>query len=360
MTRLDPNIVAAYNADRDIPAERLCNAPFSNIYFNIMGQGAACWLTFFEAPAYPENSIHDIWFGRYYEKLRTNIIDEDLSQSCRVCEKNIQRGLFKNALARAYDIERPAGNYPNIMEFELSNRCNLECQMCNGRLSSSIRKNRDLLPATKSPYNAEFTRQLEEFIPHLKEARFNGGEPFLQEECWEIWERIIAINPSVEITIATNGTVWSARIEDLLRRGNFRINLSLDGITKPTYESIRRNSKFETVIANARKFADYCSSVGSNFCVMFNPLRENWHEMPLLVRFCNENNYHLHFNTIYRPFHLALWTLPSAEIGHIRDTLAKQIPEPLLSNPRSFGNCGKLGDIHHGPTKSLGERAART
>jgi MoaA/NifB/PqqE/SkfB family radical SAM enzyme len=70
---------------------------------------------------------------------------------------------------------------PKVMEFELSNECNLECVMCNGSFSSSIRKNREKLPPIISPYNDDFVNELDAFIPHLTDAKFLGGEPFMIE-----------------------------------------------------------------------------------------------------------------------------------------------------------------------------------
>jgi molybdenum cofactor biosynthesis enzyme MoaA len=316
------------------------------MYFNVMGQGAACWLTFFDSPRYPELSIREMWNSSYYKSLRESVQAHDLTDRCRVCERNILNRAFKNTLARAYDSDRPVTDYPSIMEFEFSNQCNLECQMCNGRLSSSIRKNREKLPPVQSPYDEAFVDQLEEFIPHLAEARFNGGEPFLQKICWSVWERIIRINKNVEITIATNGTVWSDKVKALLESGNFRINLSLDGMSKETYESIRKNSKFDRVIANAEKFSAYCRSRGSSFCIMVNPMRPNWHELPRFVEFCNYNGYHIWFNTIYRPFHLALWTLSSSELKDIHKILTSHKFSAARSDSRAYyGNIEKYRNL---------------
>jgi MoaA/NifB/PqqE/SkfB family radical SAM enzyme len=49
-----------------------------------------------------------------------------------------------------------SGRYPSMLELELNNTCNLECVMCIGELSSSIRKNREKLPAIRSPYDEAF------------------------------------------------------------------------------------------------------------------------------------------------------------------------------------------------------------
>jgi MoaA/NifB/PqqE/SkfB family radical SAM enzyme len=312
---LDAQLIKDYNASRWLrEPEYVCHASFSNMYFNVIGQASPCWLTFFEAPRYPENSIRDIWFGTFFEQMRETFRQNQLDHRCRVCERNINKKLFMNPLSRAYDNDYGLIEYPRTMEFELSNQCNLACQMCNGRLSSTIRRVRDNLPPHESPYDESFVEQLGEFLPHLKEARFNGGEPFLQKQCWSLWNKIADENPEIEITVATNGTVWSPKVEDILKRAKFRVNLSLDGFSKLTYESVRRNANFESVMQNVQRFGAYCHSHETKFSLMINPMRVNWQELTAMVEFCNENSYHLWFNTIYRPFHLAIWTLPSSEI----------------------------------------------
>lgn len=337
-----------YNESRLVlDKSKICQAPFRNMYFNVHGQAAACWLTFHNSERYPQKSIGEIWRGQYYQELRDAINNKYLAKHCHVCEKNILKQNFHNPLAKAYDLDQPIISYPTIMEFEVSNKCNLECLMCNGNLSSSIRKNRDQLENLKSPYDGQFVKQLEEFIPHLKEARFNGGEPFLHTVCYDIWERMIELNPNIEITIATNGSQYNSRIEQLLNKGKFRINISVDGITKETYESIRVNANFDKLLINIKKFGEYCHQKGTILSIMINPMRNNWFEMPAFVNYCNKNNYHLWFNTIYRPFHLSLWNLPSAELQKVVDTLSETSFERFEGTTESiyYGNTKKFQNL---------------
>lgn len=336
--------IEPYNATRAVTDKsKICQAPFRNMYFNVHGQAAACWLTFRNSEKYPSKSVMEIWEGSYFQEIRDAIDKNQLSKHCNVCEKNILNGNFQNPLAKAYDLEEPIRNYPTIMEFEVSNKCNLECIMCNGNLSSSIRKNRDNLESLNSPYDAGFLKQMEEFIPHLKQARFNGGEPFLHKFCYDFWEKIIEINPDVEITIATNGSQYNSRIDELLKRGKFRINISVDGITKETYETVRVNADFDKLMLNIKKFGDYCHNKGTILSIMINPMRNNWFELPEFINFCNRNDYHLWFNTIYRPFHLALWNLPSLELQKIFDSLSNQNFERFENTSEAvyFGNIKK-------------------
>ncbi len=332
---LSSDTIIAYNAARSKPnATHICHAPFSNMYFNVHGDCAPCWLTFIEPDSYPKKSIREIWFGEKYQSLRKNLLDYNLTDKCNVCLKNLQSGNYTSVLARAYDVNTPA-DYPSMLELELNNTCNLECVMCIGELSSSIRKNREKLPAIRSPYDEAFVTQLEEFIPHLKEIRFNGGEPFLIGLVFKIFEKIEKLNPSLKIVIATNGTVLNYKVKEWLNKLNIHINLSIDSLTPEIYETIRVNAKFDRMMEHFAFYHQYCKENNRTLCIMVNPMRNNWHEMPEFIRFVNKHNINIWFNTIHRPVEWALWPLPSAELSAIYKTLAEVVfnkldrPSPL-------------------------------
>lgn len=330
---IPPAIVEQYNQARHTAyKQNLCNAPFNNMYFNVLGQVGPCWLSYLGGDTWPEKSIHQIWFGERFNALRNQIKQSDLTGQCITCKNNIEAGNYVSALSVAYDVV-PVKKYPAMMEFELNNTCNLECVMCKGELSSSIRKNRDKLPAIKSPYNPHFVEQLKEFIPHLTEARFNGGEPFLITIYYSIWEEILRLNPACKITIATNGSVLNYKVKDILERGNFLINLSLDGITQESYETIRVNGHFGRVMENLHWFAEYCQRKQTILCLMVNPMRQNWHEMPQFVRLCNRLHIPVWFNTVDYPSDQSLshWNFHNLQKAY--EALSKETFENTTQTP---------------------------
>lgn len=319
---LENKVIAAYNAARGKPnSNTICHAPFSNMYFNVHGDCAPCWLTFLDPDSYPQKSIHDIWFGEKFQAIRNHLKDFDLTHKCNVCLKNLQTGNYTSVLARAYDVNE-IREYPTMLELEVANTCNLECVMCIGELSSSIRKNREKLPPLTSPYDDKFADQLEEFIPHLKELRFNGGEPFLIELVYKIFEKVERLNPNLKIVIATNGTTLNNKVKSWLNRLNIHINFSLDSLTPDIYETIRVNAKFSRVIENFHFFREYTKQNNRVMCVMVNPMRNNWHEMPEFIRFTNKHNVNIWFNTIHRPADWAIWSLPSQKLKEIHTSLS--------------------------------------
>ena len=305
--------------------ESPCNAPFNNMYFTVVGQVSPCW----KLPGFVDNwsenrSIMDIWkgdkFNQYREALKKNVF----LNRCQECKKDIDNGVWP--LAKAYETF-PVREYPSLMELELSNQCNLECVMCSGMLSSGIRKNRDKLPPLPQVYDHTFVDQLQEFVPHLKELRFNGGEPFAQKIVLDICDMVANINPGLKINIATNGTVYNKRVEKILQMNNIHLNISIDSLIKERYEAIRINGDFDQLMANFKIFHKYSIDGNKQLSVMVNPMRNNWEEMVDFLEFTNNYNVSLWYNTILYPSHLAIWNLDSDKLKEIYDTLVSKLEQ---------------------------------
>jgi molybdenum cofactor biosynthesis enzyme MoaA len=195
--------------------------------------------------------------------------------------------------------------------------------MCQGSLSHLIRRNREHLPALPDAYDQTFVQQVGELLPHLKELRFNGGEPFTQQLVFDVCELVYDINPDLPITIATNGTVLNERVKSHLARGNFQINISIDSLQKERYEAIRVRADFDVLMDNFRFYRRYCKSNDRMFSVMINPMRHNWDEMGEMVQWSLDQDVRCWFNVVRYPLHSALWNLPSTELEHIHETLSR-------------------------------------
>lgn len=306
-----------------------CYAPFKNIYFGHSGKAVACCYNRFHIlGTYPENNIREIWFGEKTEELRGALKAYDFSHGCLSCLSQIKEGNYDAAKAKQYDSQRANANkYPSVMEFELDNTCNLECVMCSGDFSSLIRKNRENKPPLLSPYNEAFADQLVEFIPYLEEVKFYGGEPFMIPIYYKIWDLIVSINPSTRISIQTNATMLNSRIKDLLEKGNFHINISLDSVNKEIYEGIRINAKYDLVIENVKWFIDYCKRkntfVGISACAM----QQNWMDLPNILSFCNENDIQLYLHTVFFPKESAIRSMNREELNTILAFISSYIAD---------------------------------
>ncbi len=321
---LHPEILSAYNATRPMGAQPLvCYAPFRSMYFGHHGRAhTCCYNRTYILGEYPKRSIKDIWFGEEANKLRDYIKHDDFSLGCLGCKQQLVAANFDGVKAKQYDINKANPNrYPSVMEFELSNLCNLECEMCNGEFSSLIRTKREKLPPLEIPYDAEFVKQLEEFIPYLEEVKFYGGEPFLIEIYYDIWEKIMELNPSVRISVQTNATTLNNRVKRILENTNFHINISFDSLQKDTYEEIRKNAVFERTMENIKWLREYTKQRGTFFGISMCAMQQNWRELPDFIKFCNELECPVYFHTVLFPTQCSIRNLEQDAIKEIVDYL---------------------------------------
>ena len=308
-----------YNRSRSRGARiLLCHAPFSNMYFTSDGRITnCCYNRDFLLGIYPAVDPASAWKGSENRELRNAVAGYDLGKGCFQCRHWIESRNFEAVGARFYDKFPSREEYPVSMEFELSNSCNLECVMCNERYSSRIAESRKLIPAHGMAYDDRFLESLEEFIPHLREAKFLGGEPFFMDIYYRIWEMIIATNPRCIIDVQTNATILNDRVRNLLLKGNFQIGVSIDSLQKEVFESIRKGAHFSTVLKNIGFFKSYCDKKGTFLHISFCPMRANWKEIPQMIEFSNNLNAFIYLNTVLEPKELAIWSLPPAELEEI-------------------------------------------
>jgi len=316
---LDSQTIEKYNAQRQTgPKPLLCYAPMTNMYFGHHGKiTACCHNRTYLLGQYPDKTIAEIWNGEKAEQLRNLIKQNELPISCYDCKLGLESGNFDAVKAKMYDALPVNADYPSVLEFELSNTCNLECIMCKGEFSSLIRKNRENKPPLENPYDSLFVDQLVDFIPHLYEVKFYGGEPFLIDIYYEIWDKILSINPKCRISVQTNATVLNDRVKGLLAKGNFHLNISLDSLSKDTYEAIRVNADFERTMDNIKFFHDYCKRKNTFFGISACPMQQNWKELPDFINFCNELEAPVYFHTVWSPADCALMKMTAKELKKV-------------------------------------------
>jgi MoaA/NifB/PqqE/SkfB family radical SAM enzyme len=133
----------------------------------------------------------------------------------------------------------------NKLYIEITNRCNLSCQMCVQRAWDEPLG--DMSLETFSDLMTQITDFTEPPIIHLG----GFGEPMTHPDFLEIVRRAKATGAKVEIT--TNGTLLTKDLAvALLALGLDRLVVSMDGVTPASYGDIRVNGNFNQVVENLR------------------------------------------------------------------------------------------------------------
>jgi MoaA/NifB/PqqE/SkfB family radical SAM enzyme len=162
---------------------------------------------------------------------------------------------------------------PEHVYFSLTNRCNLQCKMCD--IYKSFGRKEDELT----------TFQIKDIICQIKDMGikhliFSGGEPLLRDDLIEIIEFATAKGIS-SVDIISNGTLFEDNIiQDLIQAGLNHITVSLDGIGEVN-DQIRGKGVFEKAVANIdrinyykEKYRSKSPTVGINFTIMDNNIDE--------------------------------------------------------------------------------------
>lgn len=291
----------------------ICNAPSSSLYLDQRGDVRACCQNAgFPLGNITQNSLREIWDGEKSRRLRSAVDAGDLSLGCNFCRWQTEEGSADAVFARTFDHLGHGGTdpqWPQQLELSLSNACNLQCVMCNGEWSSSIRSHREKLPPLPVVYDDHFFNDLAEFLPHLKVVKFLGGEPFLGSESLRVMEMLAELGTNIPVHITTNGTQWSPRIQRILDRLRVYAVVSIDGATKETYESIRVGSSFETVVENIDNFIDYSRTKGTSFSLSHCLMPANWREFTDFLLFAEERGCTVWVNTVTEPYSMSLYHL---------------------------------------------------
>jgi MoaA/NifB/PqqE/SkfB family radical SAM enzyme len=324
---VDQSRVAAYDRTRDFSdkaVRALCYAPYTTLYFDVSGNvRVCCHNSRYPVGSILENTIDEIWQGVKVKILRNALKGYEFGPGCDFCRVQTAE-TFSNAAMRRFDrypvtSEEPL--WPQQMEFSISNTCNLECVMCRGLWSSSIRARREKLPPLPRLYTDAFFESLWKYLPHVKQLKFLGGEPFLITEYYKMWERMIADGISAPCHVTTNGTQYNDKIERVLERIPFSFAVSLDGATKATIESIRVNAKYEEVMKNVQRFRDYARARKTSFTITYCLMRLNWREFGDFCLMADSWGCSVGINTVVNPPEFGIYSLPTVELRKILDAM---------------------------------------
>lgn len=304
--------------------ETACHAPSVQLFLNPNGDVVPCARHLVPLGNVTDRSLLEIWQGTRRRALRSALAAHDYSLGCENCGAEAVVEGTAASYAGFFDTraghlgEGPGADaWPRYIDFNLSNACNLQCLQCSGELSSAIRIHRERRAPLPSAYDDRFFEELRLFIPHLDQALFAGGEPFLAPENYRVWDLIAEMRPDLPITVTTNATQWSSRIGRVLDRLRFSFVISIDGIRHDTYAAIRHGGDLDVVLANIERFRRYAARVGTsvslNHCLMV----QNHHEFADLLLWAEDRDLDVTVSVVRAPSTCSLLSLPAGELATV-------------------------------------------
>jgi cyclic pyranopterin phosphate synthase len=134
---------------------------------------------------------------------------------------------------------RPIGD----VRISVTDRCNFRCQYC--------------MPAEGLPWLDRSALLSYEEIARLvrllaamgvHDVRLTGGEPLVRKELWRLVERLAAIEDVHDLSLTTNGYLLTRQVDDLVRAGLRRVNVSLDSLAPDRFFQLTRRDSLAQVL----------------------------------------------------------------------------------------------------------------
>ena len=145
-------------------------------------------------------------------------------------------------------------NIPVSGTFELTSRCNFQCEMCYVHDECH---NKDKLSTEQWLSIAEEAKKAGTLFLLL-----TGGEPLAREDFPFLYTELKKMG--FMISLNTNGSLVHKHLELFKKYPPTRVNISLYGADEETYESLCKNKAFSKVLENMRALKDMGLSVKFN------------------------------------------------------------------------------------------------
>lgn len=174
---------------------------------------------------------------------------------------------------------------PRQLGVNLTHRCNINCIMC-------------FYPANPWDIPEKTVKEIEGYLPYLQRIFWQGGEPFVSPYFEGLFEKASAyIN--LRQTVVTNGLLIDGAWAERLVKSRVAVIYSVDGVTKETYEFIRKGGRFETLIdslntLNRRRHAhSEKTALSADFELIMQAtiMGYNWRQVDRLPEFAREHGF---------------------------------------------------------------------
>lgn len=148
--------------------------------------------------------------------------------------------------------------FPIALDVELDSRCNLRCPMCPRSQPSFFRKCGPMSWGVVEAVAAGIKAWKDSSTPARWVWAHLGGESLLNPDAPEMVGCLVRAGKGgkgpFSVAMSTNAVCLSRNVmERLMSSGMHRIIVSLDAVTKETYEKIRVGAKFEQVMGRVNE-----------------------------------------------------------------------------------------------------------
>ena len=151
----------------------------------------------------------------------------------------------------------------DYLRLAVTDRCNLRCNYCMPAEGINFAKSDKLFTID------ELSRLSEILVSQgIDKIRITGGEPFVRKDLMVLLRRLSKLEGLNDISITTNATTIGKHIDELKELGVLNVNVSMDAITRETFEKITRRNHYDVVYNNIIRLITEGFNVRINFIAL--------------------------------------------------------------------------------------------
>jgi sulfatase maturation enzyme AslB (radical SAM superfamily) len=180
---------------------------------------------------------------------------------------------------------------PKNLIFDFDYTCNFKCPSCRTELINN-NKHHIIRPTNDQIVNKIKHLVIDNIELQPIEIRWCGGEPFISDVYLELFNYILASGKTnIKHIIQTNGSYLKSKSELLVRLLPMitQLRISFDAASEQTYQKIRVNGVWNTLIENVKWVQKYITDNNLKTILIadFVVQLDNYHEIPAFVELCN-------------------------------------------------------------------------
>jgi len=343
---LDPNAAKKFNYFEELVQVNpsFCIFPFIELLATSKYSKVCCRSS---TPVSKITNIGDWRTNSAYQNIRQKMIaGERIWNHCKVCYQLEDQGIrsarqqetveWANRLdlSSIDDLSKIA--QPVYFEIRASNKCNLQCRMCNPESSHLIDQEyqRLGLRKTKSVRTYDYGFDLVDFA-NLEKLYVAGGEPLIMPEFYAFLDECISLgNVDFEFLINTNGTKISEKFKEQIKHfRDLQFIFSLDGYGDLNHY-IRWPSDWSTIIENLAYLIDQGHKCAINTTVSIYNVSKLYDLFEFLDR--RFPNLLIHIGFADMPTAVSPWSYPDRQA--VIDSIDRVRTLPCYSNDALFAS----------------------
>jgi len=295
--------------DRKQLPEFFCPQPFTQLATLPTGKVTPCCvLDNFPVGHIQDNRLEEIWNSEGMQQIRRELLTGEI----KICKDNIEKRqchLWADHLLPYVDLKVVQDGPIKRLYIQNNGRCNLECVMCS------------IWKMPNGNYNEErfWKSGKTEIFPYLKEIVILGGEPFMQKDTYRLIDEITEASPDCHFSFVTNANYrFSRKIQQHLDKiqNLGRISISLDGVSKESFEKIRLKGNLELVMKTIQDIIQYRESRrerGLNEFAMQIQMavqKDNYWDIKGVYEFGIKHDIEIEYNYVHSPLRYSLSDYP--------------------------------------------------